>query len=55
MNYRKLKPEKKLRYVDTHSGVAKERLETAMQYMKWAMQDIKFLCHISTPEMENKA
>jgi hypothetical protein len=54
MNYRKLKSEKKLQYVDTHSSVAKERLETAMQHIKWAMQDIKFLCHISTQEEAKK-
>jgi hypothetical protein len=54
MNYKRLKPEEKLRYVEGHSSDAKERLETAMQHMKWAMQDVKFLYHISTPETKLK-
>lgn len=50
MNYKKLKPEVKMKYIHNHIAEVKEHVETLQQHIKWALQDIKFIESISEPE-----
>ena len=47
MNYQKMKPEIKLKYIHNHISTVKERLETAQKNLKWALRDVKFIEKIS--------
>ncbi len=50
MNYKKLKPKNKLKYAHTHMATAREWLEVAQKYIKWALDDVKFIESISKDE-----
>ncbi len=52
MNYKKMKPKIKLKYVYNHISTVKERLDDIKQNLKWITEDVKFIKKITDYDEE---
>lgn len=52
---KKKKPDRRMAYIHNTVSDADEFLETALQYLKWVKNNVKFIKKISTPKNKNPA